>query len=232
MDHPRPDKVAVVDEVRERLGSVDGAILTEYRGLTVAELAELRKALRAVGGDYKVYKNTLVRLAVTGSRHEPLRDLLTGPTAIAFVSGEITSVAKALRDYGRTNPALVIKGGMLGDGVLSSGDLTALADLPSRDVLLAQIAGTLAGSLRQLAGLIQALPRDFAYGLKALIDSKGGVEESAASPSSETAPAEAPADAGPADAAPAEVASETAPTETGTADADGPPDGAEPPQEN
>src|SRR5579875_3359953 len=103
MDNPRPEKVAVVDEVRGRLADAQATILTEYRGLTVAELATLRQALAAAGCDHKVYKNTLVKLAIAGSEHEALADLLVGPTAIAFVSGEVSAVAKALRDYARTN---------------------------------------------------------------------------------------------------------------------------------
>ena len=101
MDNPRPDKVAVVNEVRDRLEASDGAVLTEYRGLTVAELAELRRELTAAGGDYKVYKNTLVRLAVADTPRAGVSDLLTGPTAIAFVQGDVSSVAKALRDFAR-----------------------------------------------------------------------------------------------------------------------------------
>jgi len=175
MDNPRPQKVAVVTEVRERLDSAEAAILTEYRGLTVAELAALRSALRSAGGDYKVYKNTLVKLAISGGRHEALAPLLEGPTAIAFVSGEVSAAAKALRDYARTYPNLVIKGGLHGEGFLSAQELNALADLPPRDVLLAQLAGTIAAPLRQLAGLLQALPRNLAYGLSALLDQQGGV---------------------------------------------------------
>jgi large subunit ribosomal protein L10 len=184
MDDPRPDKVAVVDEVRGRLDTAEAAILTEYRGLTVSELAQLRRALSAAGGDYKVYKNTLVKLAVAGGRHEPLSALLTGPTAIAFVSGEISAVAKALRDFSRTYPALVLKGGQHGNGVLSTADLLALADLPPRDVLLARVAGAMAAPMQQMAGLLQALPRNLAYGLKALIDQRGGApaEEAGAAP--------------------------------------------------
>jgi large subunit ribosomal protein L10 len=172
MDNPRPEKVAVVDEVRTRLASADAAILTEYRGMTVAEMAALRKALAAVGGDYKVYKNTLVKLAVDGSSHEPLQPLLVGPTAIAFVSGDVTAVAKALRDFARTTPTLVVKGGMLDTGLLSATDLASLADLPSREVLLSRIAGGLAAPMQQMAGLLQALPRSLAYGLKALLDER------------------------------------------------------------
>jgi large subunit ribosomal protein L10 len=174
MDNPRPEKVAVVDEVRGRLDLAAAVVLTEYRGLAVSEMAELRRALRAAGGEYKVYKNTLVKLAIAGGRHQLLDPLLSGPTGIAFVSGEITAVAKALRDYGRVNPNLVVKGGLHGEGLLSAQDLARLADLPSREVLLAGVAAAIAAPLRQLAGLLQALPRSFAYGLHALIEERGG----------------------------------------------------------
>jgi len=204
VDNPRPEKVAVVDEVRGRLAGAEATILTEYRGLTVAELAQLRQALAAVGGDYKVYKNTLVKLAVADSPHEPLSALLQGPTAIAFVSGEISAVAKALRDYARANPNLVVKGGLHGDGVLSAADLGALADLPSRDVLLARLAGAIAAPLQQFAGLLQALPRNLAYGLSALIDQQGGAPADAAPAADEATADAAPAtDEATADAAPA-----------------------------
>lgn len=199
MENPRPDKVAVVEEVRGRLGASAGAVLTEYRGLTVAEMAVLRRALEAAGADYKVYKNTLVKLAVAGGRHEAMDSLLSGPTAIAFVSGEISAVAKALRDYSRTNPSLVVKGGFHGDGLLSAQDLGALADLPSREVLLSRVAGGLAAPLQRLAGLLEALPRNLAYGLQALIDRSGGAPVApeaspaeAETPTAEALTAEAP----------------------------------------
>jgi large subunit ribosomal protein L10 len=170
MDNPRAAKVAVVNEVKDRLESSDGAVLTEYRGLTVAELAELRRELAAAGGDYKIYKNTLVRLAVADGPQAPIRDLLNGPTAIAFVQGDVSAVAKALRDFARNNPSLIVKGGMVGTGVLSASDINVLADLPPRDTLLAQFAGALSAPMQQLAGLIQALPRNLAFGLSALIE--------------------------------------------------------------
>ena len=198
MDNPRADKVAVVNEVRERLEASDGAVLTEYRGLTVAELAELRQGLSAAGGEYKIYKNTLVRLAIADGPQAPIHDLLTGPTAIAFVQGDVSAVAKTLRDFARLNPNLVVKGGVVGTGVLSASDIGVLADLPPRDTLLAQLAGALAAPLQQLAGLIEALPRNLAYGLSALIDQRQA--------SGEALPA--PADAGPEPEAPAEVAPE------------------------
>ena len=182
MDNPRPEKVAVVDEVRERLDAAAASVVTEYRGLTVADLATLRRALTAVGGEYKVFKNTLVKRAIDGSAHAPLAELLTGPTAIAFVHGDVSAVAKALRDFSRTKTHLVIKGGILDGTVLSPAQLGALAELPSREVLLARLAGGFQAPLAQLAGLIQALPRNLAYGLKALIDQRGGAPADAVAP--------------------------------------------------
>ena len=180
MTVPRPEKAAVVAEVRDRLESSDAALLTEYRGLNVGQMAELRRSLTAAGGQYKIYKNTMVRLA-TAELGLDLADLLTGPTAIAFVGdgdddagGDPAAVAKALRDFSRGNKALVLKGGVLGEKVLTAEDLIALADLPSREVLLAQLAGGFQAPLVKFAGLLQALPRNFAYGLKALIDTRTG----------------------------------------------------------
>jgi large subunit ribosomal protein L10 len=216
MDNPRAEKVAVVTEVRERFDRAGAAILTEYRGLSVKEIATLRRSLSAVGSEYKVYKNTLVRFAAHDLGLSDLDALLTGPTAIAFVNpavdgrgGDAAEVAKALRDYARGNPKLVVKGGVLGNRVMSAEDTNALADLPSREVLLARFAGALAAPLQQFAGLLQALPRNFAYGLKALI------EQIEASGPAE-APSAAAADEGtdePAAEAEAPAAAE-APTET------------------
>ena len=206
MDNPRADKVAVVDEVRGRLAASDGAVLTEYRGLTVSELATLRRELAAAGGDYKVYKNTLVRLAIADSPQAGVRDLLVGPTAIAFVQGDVSAVAKALRDFAKGNPNLVIKGGIVGDGLLSASEMTVLADLPPRQTLLAQFAGALSAPLQQLAGLIEALPRNLAYGLSALLEQKraeGGGEPEVSAEAAPAAEAPAPAAAEAASEAPA-----------------------------
>lgn len=200
MDNPRPEKVAVVDEVRARLDEADAAILTEYRGLKVKDLANLRRELRKDGGEYKVYKNTLVRFATRSRGLGELDEMLEGPTAITFVKGDPAAVAKTLRDYSRTNQLLVIKGGVLGDKVLDAAGTAALAELPSREVLLARFAGGLAAPLQQLAGLLQALPRNLAYGLAALRDKResedGAPAEAAAAeePAAESAePAAAPA---------------------------------------
>ena len=201
MENPRPEKVAVVDEVRERFTTSSAALLTEYRGLDVSALGELRRALRDAGGEYKVYKNTLVRFAAREAGLE-IDELLTGPTAIAFVgerpdgeAGDAVMVAKALRDFARTYPALVVKGGVMDSNPLSADDARALADVEPREVLLAKIAGAFAAPMQQFAGLLEALPRNFAYGLSALID-KGGAGD---------VPADAPvADAPVADAPPAD----------------------------
>ena len=114
MENPRPEKVAVVTEVRERFEAADAALLTEYRGLNVKALADLRRQLRPSGGEYKVYKNTLVRFAARDLGAGELEALLTGPTAITFVRGDAAAAAKTLRDYARTNQNLVVKGGLLG----------------------------------------------------------------------------------------------------------------------
>ena len=192
MENPRPEKVAVVDEVRAKLEAADAAVLTEYRGLNVSATAELRRALRDAGGEYKVYKNTLVRFAARDLGLE-IDDLLTGPTAIAFVDGDPVTVAKALRDFAKTNPALVIKGGLLGDKTLDEAAVKALADVEPREVLLARLAGAIAAPMTQFAGMLEALPRNFAYGLKALIDQGGAPGAPAAAPAEADAPAEAPA---------------------------------------
>ena len=210
MENPRPDKVAVVDEVRAKLDASDAAVLTEYRGLNVSATAELRRALRDAGGEYKVYKNTLVRIAARELGLE-IDDLLTGPTAIAFVEGDAVNVAKALKEFAKANPALIIKGGLLGSAVLDEKGVSALADLESREVLLAKLAGLIAAPMQQFAGLLEALPRNFAYGLKALID-QGGAPG---------APADAPAVAE-ADEAPAPAAADETPDAEAAAPADEP----------
>jgi large subunit ribosomal protein L10 len=185
-------KVAVVDEVRTRIGDASASIVSEYRGLTVAELKELRLALAAVGGDYRIFKNTLVRRAVDGGEYQPLADYLSGPTALTFVNGDVSAVAKALRDFSRANPLLVIKGGLADGSLLSTSDLAALADLPPRDVLLARFAGALAAPMQKMAGLLQALPRNLAYGLSALIEQREAAGEKLPEAEAE-APADAPA---------------------------------------
>ncbi|MET0626853.1 MAG: 50S ribosomal protein L10 [Acidimicrobiia bacterium] len=223
----RPEKVAVVEEIRAKVAESDATVLTEYRGLKVHELAELRAALRPTGTEYKVFKNTLARRAMDAPELDGMVSLLEGPVAIAFVRGVAAAAAKALRDFVKTNDALVLKGGLLGGKVLEPRELEALAELPSREVLLAQIAGAFQAPLVKAAGLFQALPRNLAYGVKALIDQRVAAGEAA--PEAETPEAEAPeAEAPEAEAseAPAaaveadapEVAADDAPAEEPAAD--------------
>jgi len=186
MDNPRAEKVAVVDEVRAKLSASDAAVLTEYRGLEVGAISDLRRVLREAGGEYKIYKNTLVRFAARNLGLE-IDDLLTGPTAIAFVDGDAAAVAKALRDYARTNQSLVVKGGLLGTKVIDAAGVSALAELPSREQLLSQIAGLFAAPAQQMASLLDAVPRSFAYAVQALID-KGGNPGVAEAPVAEPEP--------------------------------------------
>ena len=215
-------KGAVIDEIRAKLDAADAAVLTEYRGLTVTELATLRAALRPASTEYKVFKNTLARRAAEDTGLAEIVPLLEGPVAIAFVSGDAVLAAKALRDFARTNPNLVVKGGLLNDRVLSSADMAALADVPPREVLLARLAGGFQAPLVKAAGLFQAFTRNMAYGLKALVDQRiaGGEGLPAPEPEpepEESEPAEAatetPADAGNESAAEPVAQEESAPEE-------------------
>jgi large subunit ribosomal protein L10 len=172
MENPRPEKVAIVSEVREKLSASSAVVVTEYRGMSVAQIASLRRALRPAGGEYKVYKNTLVRRAADDAGMSELNSQLTGPSGVVFVNGDVAAAAKVLRDFAKANPLLIIKGGSLGGKTLTDADVQALAELPSREVLLAQLAGAFQAPMVKMAGLLQALPRNFAYGLKALIDQR------------------------------------------------------------
>ena len=193
-------------------------MLTEYRGLTVTDLANLRAALRPASTDYKVYKNTLARRAAADAGLTELAEWLEGPVAIAFVraDGDAVTAAKALRDFAKGNPNLVVKGGMLGPRMLSVADVEALADVPPRDVLLARLAGGFQAPLVKAAGLFQAFTRNFAYGLKAYIDTRPP-EDAPAEPAPSGAPDEGESDRGSEDApvsatdAPAEAQTEAEP---------------------
>lgn len=169
---PRAEKVALVAEIVDQLRASQAVFVSEYRGLSVGQLANVRNALRQSDSELVVYKNTLARLAVHEVGMDGLETHLVGPTALTFVKGDIAGAAKALRDSSKTMPALVIKGGLLGGLVLSDQDVIAIADLPSREELLARFAGALQAPLVKTAGLLQALPRNFAYGLSALIDKR------------------------------------------------------------
>lgn len=157
----RPDKVAVVEQVREELESSTAAILTEYRGLDVPAMQQLRAKLREAGGRYRVAKNTLIRIAAKNAGMAIPDEALTGPTAVAFTGEDLASVTKALRDFAKDHDALVIKGGVLEGTYLDADETIKLADLESREELLASLAGlveSMAGG--PLLGMFDQLIRE------------------------------------------------------------------------
>ena len=156
----RPEKVQAVEQIKQRFADVEGALLTEYRGLSVGEMAELRVALREADADYKVLKNTLTRIAVREVGLEELEGMLEGPTAIAFCRKDPAAVAKALDDAAKRFPVLVIKGGVLNGQVIGADQAKELARLEPRDVQLAKIAMMMNSPLQQTANVIGALLRD------------------------------------------------------------------------
>jgi large subunit ribosomal protein L10 len=186
----REDKVAAVAELTERFQSSSGAVLTEYRGLSVAQIGELRSSL----GDhatFSVVKNTLTKIAAKDAGvSAELTELLAGPSAIAFVQGDIVEAAKGLRDFSRANPFLVIKGGVLDGKVMNPDEIVKLADLESREVLLAKLAGAMKASLANAAATFAALPVQMARLLAALEAKQaeqGGAESQAPAEAAEAA---------------------------------------------
>jgi large subunit ribosomal protein L10 len=222
------EKVAAVAELTGRFRDSSGAVLTEYRGLTVAQLAELRKSL-GDNATFAVVKNTLTKIALTeAGLNEQLSSLLVGPSAVAFVDGDVVEAAKGLRDFARANPLLVIKGGVLDGKAISSADIIKLADLEPRDVLLAKLAGAMKASLAGAAATFNALPvqmAQLAEALRAKLEAaEGGTAQAAPAPAeaaaAQAAPAPAEAAAAPADAAPAEAAPAPAEADAATTAAD------------
>jgi len=195
------EKVAAVAELKERFETSGGAVLANYRGLTVAQLAELRRALNG-HASFAVVKNTLTKIAATEAGvADQLGDLLTGPSAIAFVEGDVVEAAKGLRDFARANPALEIKGGIIDGKSMTPAEIGRLADLESRDVLLAMLAGAMKASMARAAATMAALPTQMAR-LAAALEAKRAEE----APAAEAPAAEAPAAEAPAAEAPAEAA--------------------------
>ena len=183
MGDPRPEKIAIVAEVQEKFSNAEAVILTEYRGLDVTDMAVLRTAMKQAGGEYKVYKNTLVRVAAKELNLE-IEELLVGPTAIAFTgirpdgsSGDPVSIAKVLTNFSKDHEDLIIKGGVLEGALLSTEEITALSKIAPREELLARLAGGMAAPLREFASLLNAIPQNFAYALSALIEAGGAGTE-------------------------------------------------------
>ena len=194
----RPDKAAGVAELVESFEESAGAVLTEYRGLTVKQLQELRRSL-GENANYSVVKNTLTQIAATEAGIKAFDGLLTGPTAIAFINGDVVEAAKGLRDFARANPALVIKGGILEGKSLDAAEIAKLADLESREVLLARLAGGMLASLSQAVYLLNeplAQAARLAGALQAKAEQDPSVLRGAAGTPAvaQDAPAESPAD--------------------------------------
>jgi large subunit ribosomal protein L10 len=160
---PTAAKAETIDQLRRRLGGATAAVLTEYRGLTVQQLSELRKQLKAASAEYRVVKNRLARVAIEGSPLVSLRPHLTGPLGVVIARKDPAAVAKALQGFAKTNPAFQLRVGVVDGQLLDPQGLKAVADLPARDVLRAQVVGAIQGPLAQLVGLLQAPQRELAF---------------------------------------------------------------------
>ncbi|MDT0331384.1 MULTISPECIES: 50S ribosomal protein L10 [Nocardiopsis] len=168
----RPDKAAAVAALSEEFRESSGAVLTEYRGLTVAQLTELRRSL-GQNARFSIVKNTLTKLALKEAGVEAqIDDLLVGPSAVAFVHGDVVEAAKGLRDFAKANSPLVIKGGIIDGKSMTAEDVTKLADLESREVLLSKLAGALKAKQGQAAAVFQALPSKTVRLAQALADKR------------------------------------------------------------
>ena len=191
---PAAEKVAAVAEITAEFRDASAMVVTEYRGLTMSQITKLRRSL-GTDVNYTVAKNTLVKRAAADAGVEGLDDLLVGPTAIAFVSGEPVDAAKALREFSKDNKALVVKGGYMEGRALSAAEIDQLADLDSREVLLAKLAGAMKGNLAKAAGLFAAPASQIARLAQALQDkraaeSSGSTEEAVEAVESADAAAE------------------------------------------
>ncbi|MFQ6398514.1 50S ribosomal protein L10 [Nocardia sp. KC 131] len=167
----KPEKVTAVEEIAEQFKSSTATVITEYRGLSVGKLTDLRRALGA-GATYSVAKNTLVKRAAAEAGVVGLDDLFVGPTAIAFIQGEPVDAAKAIKTFAKDNKALIIKGGYMDGATLSVAEVEKIADLESREVLLAKLAGAMKGNLAKAAGLFNAPASQVARLAAALVEKK------------------------------------------------------------
>jgi large subunit ribosomal protein L10 len=179
----KSEKVSTVAEIADQFRNSSAAVVTEYRGLTMAQLTTLRRSLGA-GTSYTVAKNTLVKRAAADAGVTGLDDMFAGPTAVAFVSGEPVDAAKALREFAKSNPLLVIKGGLLDGKPLNPSEVNKLADLESREVLLGKLAGAMLGTLTKAAVVLNALPSKMAQ-LAAALQEKNAAGAPAEAPAAE-----------------------------------------------
>ena len=212
----RPDKAAAVAEVVDSFNSSAGAVLTEYRGLTVKQLQDLRRAL-GENANYAVVKNTLTKIAAKQAGVDGVDDLLNGPTAIAFINGDLVEAAKGLRDFAKANPALVVKGGYVDGAPMGAAEIAKLADLESREVLLGKLAGAMLATLRQAVYLLNA-PLAQAARVVGALEAKAQQDPSILNGGA-GGPAAPVEDAAPEDAAPADApAPEDTPQDTPVAE--------------
>lgn len=213
---PRPDKVAKVDEVRQDLTAAAATLLTHYRGLSVPEMAELRIKLREANAEMRIVKNTLTRRAASDAGIDGLESLLVGPTGLVFCAEDPVGPAKAIKAFQKDHPELLMRGGYLDGEVLDEREAMGLAELESREELLARLAGLMEGALSGTARLLQAATEKQARLMQALVDAGGPEAKGFSTSGAAAAPAETtPAETAPAETAPAEgAAAETAPTET------------------
>ena len=169
---PTPEKVQAVADIREALEGAEAVFLTEYRGLSVKAVQELRRSLRESGADYKVVKMTLAKLAAGDAGFEGLDDYLAGPTALAFAKSDPVATAKALKDFSKANKVFVLKAGFLSGNILSPEEVSRLAEIEPRDVLLAMFAGAAKAPLYQAAGMFASFTRDAASMFDQLVTKK------------------------------------------------------------
>ncbi len=169
---PRPEKVQAVELIREQLDEARATFVTEYRGLTVGEQQELRRSVQKAQGEYQVFKMSLARRAVESMSLEGLPELLVGPTALAFAKNDPVPVAKVLRDFASNHEKLIIKGGILGGALLPPEQISRLADIEPRDILLSKIAGGFKAPMSKLAGMLGAKIRDAASMFSQLLEKK------------------------------------------------------------
>ncbi len=168
----RNSKEQLVSELAEKLSVAQAAFLADYRGLNVEQVNKLRGDLRGAGIEYRVVKNTLLRLAAKNTGIECLSDLLEGPTAIAIAGNDPVAPAKVLTEFAKANNKFELKGGALGGKLLSAEDIKALADLPSREVLLGRLLGSINAPVSNFVGVLAAVPRSFVQVLAAIQDKK------------------------------------------------------------
>lgn len=187
---PRPEKVAAVAEIKERIEGARAVFLAEYAGLSVKQQQELRRGLRDKGAEFKIVKMTLARRAASDLDLDELDELLTGPTGLAFADTDAVSAAKVLKDFASSHDVFAVKGGMLGTDFLTPERIAELAEIAPREVLLAQLAGALKAPLTSMAGLLAALPRGAATVMQQLLEKKQGGEFVAADEASAAAPVE------------------------------------------